>query len=212
MRLSDDVDKSGSTTEGCNVRTAAVDQGTQQEDRAIVRTAVAAPTLSTIQQLADRYDTYPSHPYTDMSDYSGVGSDQLGIALNGDIVFSDESRFLLCPDDLRKRVWRRLGQRVDPGLTLEHHTGPKQGVMVWGAILVDNRTLLVVIPGTLTAQRELACKVEEGGTPEMEHRDTTTIEEIQENALEQMTGDLTDKDEGGLRPGTILSRNHQERP
>ncbi|UYV75045.1 hypothetical protein LAZ67_12002225, partial [Cordylochernes scorpioides] len=42
--------------------------------------------------------------------------------------------------------------------------------------------------------RELACEYEEGGTPDMEHRDTTTIEEIQENDLEQMTtGDLTDK-------------------
>ncbi|UYV61239.1 hypothetical protein LAZ67_1004007 [Cordylochernes scorpioides] len=41
--------------------------------------------------------------------------------------------------------------------------------------------------------RELACDNEEGGTPDMEHRDTTTIEEIQENDLEQKTGDLTDK-------------------
>ncbi|UYV79200.1 hypothetical protein LAZ67_17001487 [Cordylochernes scorpioides] len=71
----------------------------------------------------------------------------------GRIVFSDESRFLLCPDDRRKRVWRRPGQRVDPGLTVEHHTGPQQGVMVWGAISFDSRTPLVVIPGTLTAQR-----------------------------------------------------------
>ncbi|UYV70360.1 hypothetical protein LAZ67_7002668 [Cordylochernes scorpioides] len=71
----------------------------------------------------------------------------------GCIFFSDESRFLLCPDDRRKRVWRRPGQRVDPGLTVEHHTGPQQGVMVWGAISFDSRTPLVVIPGTLTAQR-----------------------------------------------------------
>ncbi|UYV80542.1 hypothetical protein LAZ67_19000522 [Cordylochernes scorpioides] len=69
------------------------------------------------------------------------------------IVFSDESHFLLCPDDLRKRVWRCPGQRVDPGLTFEHHTGPQQGAMVWGVILFDSRTPLVVIPGTLTAQR-----------------------------------------------------------
>ncbi|UYV82611.1 hypothetical protein LAZ67_22000131 [Cordylochernes scorpioides] len=71
----------------------------------------------------------------------------------GHIVFSDEFRFLLCPDDRRKRAWRRPGQRVNPGLTGEHHTGPQQGVMVWGAISFDSRTPLVVIPGTLTAQR-----------------------------------------------------------
>ncbi|UYV76869.1 hypothetical protein LAZ67_14002262 [Cordylochernes scorpioides] len=63
--------------------------------------------------------------------------------------------FLLCPDDRRKRVCRRPEQRVDPGLTVEHHTGPQQGVMVWGAISFDSRTPLVVIPGTLTAQRYL---------------------------------------------------------
>ncbi|UYV66242.1 hypothetical protein LAZ67_4000956 [Cordylochernes scorpioides] len=49
----------------------------------------------------------------------------------GSIVFSDESRFLLCPDDSRKRVWRRPGQRVNPGFTFAPHTGPQQGVMVW---------------------------------------------------------------------------------
>ncbi|UYV74491.1 K02A2.6-like [Cordylochernes scorpioides] len=50
--------------------------------------------------------------------------------------------------------------------------------------------------------RELACDDEEGGTPDMEHRDTTTIEEIEENDLEQITGDLTDKN--GSRPGDHL--------
>ncbi|UYV68097.1 hypothetical protein LAZ67_5003053 [Cordylochernes scorpioides] len=71
----------------------------------------------------------------------------------GRIVFSGESRFLLCSDDRRKRVWRRPGLRVDPGLTVEHLTGPQQGVMVWGAISFDSKTPLVVIPGTLTAKR-----------------------------------------------------------
>ncbi|UYV70221.1 Transposase [Cordylochernes scorpioides] len=68
-------------------------------------------------------------------------------------IFSDESRFLLCPDDRRKHVWRRPGQRVDPSLTVEHHTGPQQGGMVWGAISFESRNPLVVIPGTLTTQR-----------------------------------------------------------
>ncbi|GFV85288.1 transposable element Tc1 transposase [Trichonephila clavipes] len=66
-------------------------------------------------------------------------------------VFSDESRFQLCPDDHRRRVWRRPGQRADPAFTIPHHTGPQPGVMVWGAISFDSRALLVVIRGTLTA-------------------------------------------------------------
>ncbi|GFU94226.1 hypothetical protein TNCV_1302752 [Trichonephila clavipes] len=41
-------------------------------------------------------------------------------------VFSDESRFHLCPDDHRKRVLRYQGQRVDPAF----NTGPQAEVMV----------------------------------------------------------------------------------
>ncbi|GFX39720.1 hypothetical protein TNCV_2104641 [Trichonephila clavipes] len=33
-------------------------------------------------------------------------------------VFSDESRFHLCPDDHRKRVWRRPGQYAHPASLL----------------------------------------------------------------------------------------------
>ncbi|UYV64932.1 hypothetical protein LAZ67_3002484 [Cordylochernes scorpioides] len=50
-------------------------------------------------------------------------------------IFSDESRFLLCPDDRRKHFWRWPGQSVDPGLTFEHQTGPQQDVMAWLALL-----------------------------------------------------------------------------
>ncbi|GFX38379.1 transposable element Tc1 transposase [Trichonephila clavipes] len=49
-------------------------------------------------------------------------------------LFSDGSHFHLCPDDHRRRVWRRSGQRANPAFTIARHTGPRQGVMVWGAI------------------------------------------------------------------------------
>ncbi|GFW24588.1 transposable element Tc1 transposase [Trichonephila clavipes] len=49
-------------------------------------------------------------------------------------VFSDESCFQLCPDDHRRRVWRQLEQRADPAFPIASHTGPQQGVLVWGAI------------------------------------------------------------------------------
>ncbi|GFW36382.1 transposable element Tc1 transposase [Trichonephila clavipes] len=52
----------------------------------------------------------------------------------GHIVFRDESHFHLCPDDHRRHVWRRPGQRADPAFTIAHHTDPQQGVMVWGAL------------------------------------------------------------------------------
>ncbi|UYV75101.1 SIM2 [Cordylochernes scorpioides] len=150
---------------------------TEREDRAIVRMAVAAPesTLSTIQRVTGTQVSKmtinrrlkernlrarrplrclpltPVHRQVQLQWCRERST--WNCADWGRIVFSDESRFLLCPDDHRKHVWRCPGQRVDPGLTVEHHTGPQQGVMVWGAISFDSRAPLVVIPGTLTAQR-----------------------------------------------------------
>ncbi|GFU35667.1 hypothetical protein TNCV_2099551 [Trichonephila clavipes] len=45
-------------------------------------------------------------------------------------VFSDESRFHLCPDDYRRRVWRRPWQNANNAFTTLRHTGPQQGFMV----------------------------------------------------------------------------------
>ncbi|UYV84357.1 hypothetical protein LAZ67_X001927 [Cordylochernes scorpioides] len=150
---------------------------TEREDRAIVRMAVAAPesTLSTLQRVTGTQVSKMTInrrlralnlrarrplrclPLTPVHRQVRLQWCRKRSTWNcadwGRIVFSDKSCFLLCPDDHRKRVWRRPGQRVDPGLTVEHHTGPQQGVMVWGAISFDSRTPLVVIPGTLTAQR-----------------------------------------------------------
>ncbi|GFY20693.1 hypothetical protein TNCV_1119271 [Trichonephila clavipes] len=39
-------------------------------------------------------------------------------------VFSDESRFQLCSDDHRRRVWRRPAQRADPDFTTVCHADP----------------------------------------------------------------------------------------
>ncbi|UYV82173.1 hypothetical protein LAZ67_21001252 [Cordylochernes scorpioides] len=140
---------------------------TEREDRAIVRMAVAAPesTLSTIQRVTGKQvfkmtinrrlrernlrvrRPLRCLPLTPVHRQQWCRERSTWNCADGD------SRFLLCPDDRRKRVWRRPGQRVDPGLTVKHHTGPQQGVMVWGAISVYSRTPLVVNPGTLTAQR-----------------------------------------------------------
>ncbi|GFX36356.1 hypothetical protein TNCV_4932691 [Trichonephila clavipes] len=45
-------------------------------------------------------------------------------------LFSDKSRFQLCPGDHRSRVLRRPGQRVDFAFTIACHTSPQPGVMV----------------------------------------------------------------------------------
>ncbi|GFW05444.1 uncharacterized protein TNCV_3359611 [Trichonephila clavipes] len=53
-------------------------------------------------------------------------------------VLIDESRFQVCPDDHRRRVWRRPGQDADPSFTIARHTNPEPGVMVWGVLLWTN--------------------------------------------------------------------------
>lgn len=69
------------------------------------------------------------------------------------VVFSDESRFNLGSDDNRLRVWRPRGERLNPPFALQRHTAPTPGVMVWGAITYDTRSPLILIDGTMTAQR-----------------------------------------------------------
>ncbi|GFS69370.1 HTH_Tnp_Tc3_2 domain-containing protein [Trichonephila clavipes] len=73
------------------------------------------------------------------------------------IVFSDEFRFQLCPDDDRRRVWRPQGQHANPAFTTALNLGPQTEVMVMGAISFDSRRVLVVIRGILTAQRYVDC-------------------------------------------------------
>ncbi|GFX48973.1 transposable element Tcb1 transposase [Trichonephila clavipes] len=64
------------------------------------------------------------------------------------VVFSDESRFVLGTDDNRIWVCRHPGERYN-----SPHTARTAGVMVWGAIAYDSRSTLIVMRGTLTGQR-----------------------------------------------------------
>ncbi|GBO22863.1 hypothetical protein AVEN_47609-1 [Araneus ventricosus] len=48
------------------------------------------------------------------------------------VVFSDESRFVLGTDDNRVRVWRRPGGRYNCTQIVARHTARTAGVMVWG--------------------------------------------------------------------------------
>ena len=66
-------------------------------------------------------------------------------------MFSDEARFCLRTAD--GRVWRRPGERF-ADCCIERVTAYGGGsVMVWGGISFSEKTRLVVINGTLNAQR-----------------------------------------------------------
>ncbi|GFV13590.1 transposable element Tcb2 transposase [Trichonephila clavipes] len=45
------------------------------------------------------------------------------------------------------------GERLNPAFGLQRHTAPTAGVTVWGAIAYNTRSSLVLIHGTITAQR-----------------------------------------------------------
>ncbi|KFM76542.1 Transposable element Tc1 transposase, partial [Stegodyphus mimosarum] len=81
-----------------------------------------------------------AHSHWDVTDWSRI-------------VFSDESRFELSPDDQRRRVWRRPEQWCDTNLTVFRQTGRQPEMMVWSAISFHSRTPLVVIRRNLTPQR-----------------------------------------------------------
>ncbi|GFW32208.1 transposable element Tcb2 transposase [Trichonephila clavipes] len=66
---------------------------------------------------------------------------------------SDESRFNLSSDDNRVRVWRPRGELLNPAFALQRYTTPTAGVMVWGSIAYNIWSPLVLIRGTMTAQR-----------------------------------------------------------
>ncbi|GFU90440.1 hypothetical protein TNCV_3948701 [Trichonephila clavipes] len=71
---------------------------------------------------------------------SGAAGLELGIR-------RDESHFQLCPDDHRRRVWIRLGQRADPSFIIAPHTCILVEVMVW--VLLRNGTLWLPLEAQL---------------------------------------------------------------
>ncbi|GBN14991.1 Transposable element Tcb2 transposase [Araneus ventricosus] len=69
------------------------------------------------------------------------------------VVFSDESRFVLGTDDNRVRVWRCHGERCNSTHVVARHIARTAGVMVWGALTYASRSTLIVVCVTLTGQR-----------------------------------------------------------
>lgn len=68
-------------------------------------------------------------------------------------MFTDESRFNLSRSDGRVRVFRRRGERYAQCCIVERDRYGGGSVMVWGGITATHRSQLVVIDGTLNAQR-----------------------------------------------------------
>ncbi|GFW59379.1 transposable element Tcb2 transposase [Trichonephila clavipes] len=70
------------------------------------------------------------------------------------VLFSDESRFSVHPDNRRIFIWRDRGSRNNPAFVHESVRFGGGGVLVYGGISIDGRTDLYIIrDGPLTARR-----------------------------------------------------------
>lgn len=69
------------------------------------------------------------------------------------VLFTDESRFCLHGSDRRSLVWRRRGERDRDGFTQPVTAFNGGSVMVWAGVSFNTRTPLVIVRGTLTADR-----------------------------------------------------------
>ncbi|GFX17758.1 transposable element Tcb2 transposase [Trichonephila clavipes] len=104
-------------------------QTSHRENRHIVRNARAQPTASSAAIKAQWC--------RGRGDWTAAEWNQ--------VVFSDESRFNLSSDDNRVRVWRPRGDRLNFTFVLQRHAAPTAGVILWGVIAYNTRSLLVLI-------------------------------------------------------------------
>ena len=68
-------------------------------------------------------------------------------------LFTDESRFGLHPDSRRIRIWRRPGNGERLVNAQEVHKFQGGSIMVWGGIMMNTKTDLVLVRGKMTAIR-----------------------------------------------------------
>ncbi|GFW20967.1 transposable element Tcb2 transposase [Trichonephila clavipes] len=85
--------------------------------------------------------------------WSGATLEETGQQRNGTRSSLVTNTDLISANDNRVLVWRPRGERPNPAFALQRHTSPTASVMVWGAIVYNTRSPLVLTRGTMTAQR-----------------------------------------------------------
>ncbi|GFV78966.1 HTH_Tnp_Tc3_2 domain-containing protein [Trichonephila clavipes] len=67
----------------------------------------------------------------------------------GNVMFTDESRFALEPDDKHLRIWRKQGTRNKPQNITEHHAFRGGSIMVWQGFHQDTAPTCTSLNGVL---------------------------------------------------------------
>ncbi|GFS92462.1 transposable element Tcb2 transposase [Trichonephila clavipes] len=168
------------TREGTNARktgSGATRKTTRREDRRIVRQALVDPTatrstirvdvgvaivpqtISTYLAEANLKSKRPFRAFPLTPEHRQLrlqwcqARSMWNVTDWQNVVFSDESLFVLGTEDNRIRVRRRPGERYNPPPTVLRHTAHTAGVMVWGAIAYYSLSTLIVMRQTLTGRR-----------------------------------------------------------
>ncbi|GFV44402.1 transposable element Tcb2 transposase [Trichonephila clavipes] len=136
-------------------------QTSRREDRHIVRNARVQPTASSAALQAQVAPSLGA-PVSSQTIRRRLAEGHLGSARENwttaewdQVVFNDDSRFNPSSDDNRVRVWRPRGECLNPAFALQRHIAPTAGVILWGAIAYNTRPPIVLIRGTMTAQRNV---------------------------------------------------------
>ncbi|GBL86270.1 Transposable element Tcb2 transposase [Araneus ventricosus] len=142
------------TRDGTYVRrtgSGATRKTTRREERRIVWQALVDPTVTHSTTQSDVLPLTPKHRRLRLQ-WCHARSTWNGTDWQN-VVFSDESRFVLGTDDNHVRVWRRPGERYNSTHVVARHIARTAGVMVWRAITYASRFTLIVVRVTLTGQR-----------------------------------------------------------
>ena len=83
------------------------------------------------------------------------------------VLFTDECCFTRYSPDGRQRVWRRPGERYSQCCFSPRVQFGGRGVMVWGGISLEARTDLVILNGSMNADRYIRQCLEEHVVPYM---------------------------------------------
>ena len=79
--------------------------------------------------------------------------------------FTDESRFCVERGDGRARVWRRRGERFAQNCVMERSRYGGGSVMVWGGILKNEKSDLILFDGSVNAVTYIDNAINDGMLP-----------------------------------------------
>ena len=124
-----------------------------------------------------------------------------------DVIFSDESRFLLFRHDGRCRVYCRRGERNAAPCVVQQDLFGGGGIMVWGVIGHGWRSALVFVEGALNARRYIDLILRNHVVPYITHNPRVLF--MQDNARRMHVHGLSERTWGGCSGLVAIFARHE---